>query len=58
MPAGWIYPEGGGGSRFWVAINIDTREVVAERDRSGGSVVQRGSTIYDGSNVTWDGSIL
>ena len=56
--SGWIYPEGGGGSQgFWVAINIDTREVVAERDRSGGFVVQRGSTIYDGNNAfTWDGS--
>ena len=56
--SGWIYPEGGGGSQgFWVAINIDTREVVAERERSGGFVVQRGSTIYDGGDAfTWDGA--
>ena len=56
--SGWVYPEGGGGADgFWVAINLDTREVVAERQRSGGYIVQRGSTIYDGGDAfTWDGT--
>ena len=54
--SGWIYPEGGGGSQgFWVAINIDTREVVAESDRV--VLSYSGSTIYDGGDAfTWDGA--
>ena len=56
--SGWVYAEDYSSAEgFWVAINLENRQIVAERQRSGGFVVQRGSTIYDGSDAfTWDGS--